>query len=225
MLFVKTPILLMRLFPDLIWQLSHRDEVKKQIYLTFDDGPTPEVTPWVLEQLKKFNAKATFFCLGRNVDRYPEIYKQILSEGHAVGNHTYSHLKGSQTDNSEYFGDIELAGSVIDSKLYRPPYGRFRRSQIRQIRKDYNIVMWDVLSQDYDSDINPEKCLSNVLKNVKAGSIVVFHDSLKARENLFYTLPVMLKKFSGEYKFLSIQSTRSPLPIRKTRSVQPKHAY
>ena len=225
MLFVKTPILLMRLFPDLIWQLSHRDEVKKQIYLTFDDGPTPEVTPWVLEQLKKFNAKATFFCLGRNVDRYPEIYKQILSEGHAVGNHTYSHLKGSQTDNSEYFGDIELAGSVIDSKLYRPPYGRFRRSQIRQIRKDYNIVMWDVLSQDYDSDINPEKCLSNVLKNVKAGSIVVFHDSLKARENLFYTLPVMLKKFSGEYQFLPIQSTRSPVPIRKTRSVQPKHAY
>jgi peptidoglycan-N-acetylglucosamine deacetylase len=225
MLFVRTPILLMRLFPDLIWHLSGRDEVKKQIYLTFDDGPTPEVTPWVLEQLKKFNAKATFFCLGRNVDRYPEIYKQILSEGHAVGNHTYSHLKGSQTNNSEYFGDIELAGSVINSKLYRPPYGRFRKSQIRQIRKDYNIVMWDVLSQDYDPAVNPEKCLSNVMKNVKAGSIVVFHDSLKARENLFYTLPILLESLSKEYEFISIEPPGSFKAARKAKTINAELAY
>ena len=218
MLFVKTPILLMRLFPDLIWHLSHRDEQKNHIHLTFDDGPTPEVTPWVLEQLKKYNARATFFCLGRNVERYPEIYRQILDEGHSVGNHSYSHLKGSQTRNSEYFDDIRLAGSVIQSRLYRPPYGRFRKSQIRELRKDYHIVMWDVLSQDYDRSIHPGKCLSNVLKNVKPGSIVVFHDSFKARENLYYSLPVLLERLSRDYSFISIECESSHQPA-KVRSL------
>ena len=215
----------MRLFPELIWHITHRDEQKKHIYLTFDDGPTPEVTPWVLEQLRKYNAKATFFCLGRNVDRYPELYQQILDEGHAVGNHSYSHLKGSQTKSTEYYDDIKLAGETIQSRLYRPPYGRFRKSQIRELRKKYQIVMWDVLSQDYDQSITPEKCLFNVMENVRPGSIVVFHDSMKAKENLYYTLPVLLEKYSGEYRFLSIQQNRSKQPFQAARSAKVGLAY
>jgi peptidoglycan/xylan/chitin deacetylase (PgdA/CDA1 family) len=205
MLFVKTPVLIMKLFPELIWHFSRRENHEEnKLYLTFDDGPTPEVTPWVLDHLREYDAKGTFFCLGRNVDRYPDIYRQILEEGHAVGNHTYSHLKGSKTNNIEYINDIELAGTNIESKLFRPPYGRFRKSQIREIRKDYKIVMWDVLSQDYDQKINPGKCFSNIKENIRPGSIVVFHDSLKARDNLYHALPAMLERYSKEYRFLPI---------------------
>ena len=215
MLFVKTPILIMKLFPELIWHLSSREESKENhLYLTFDDGPNPEVTPWVLDCMKEYNAKATFFCLGRNVERYPEIYKQILDEGHMVGNHTYSHLKGWNTSNSEYLNDISLAGQIVESNLFRPPYGRVRKTQIREIRKDYNIVMWDVLSQDYNGSITPQKCLENVESNIKPGSIIVFHDSDKARKNLYYTLPQILEKYNGKYEFLPIIKTTA-LPIQK----------
>ena len=195
----------MKLFPELLWRFSSRESnQEKHIYLTFDDGPTPDVTPWVLDRLQDYNAKGTFFCLGRNVERFPDIYQQIVDEGHTVGNHTYSHLKGSQTSNTEYIDDIQLAGTNINSTLFRPPYGRFRKSQIRELQKDYKIVMWDVLSQDYDQKINPEKCLSNIEENIRPGSIVVFHDSLKARDNLFYALPMMLEKYSKDYQFLPI---------------------
>jgi peptidoglycan/xylan/chitin deacetylase (PgdA/CDA1 family) len=205
MLFVKTPILIMKLFPELIWHFSRRENHRENhVYLTFDDGPTPEVTPWVLDNLREHDAKGTFFCLGRNVDRYPDIYQQILEEGHAVGNHTYSHLKGSHTSNSEYINDIKLAGTDIESKLFRPPYGRFRSSQIRELRKDYKIVMWDVLSQDYDQKINPEKCFLNIKENIRPGSIVVFHDSMKARDNLYHALPTMLERYSKQFRFLPI---------------------
>lgn len=206
MLFVKTPVLIMKLFPELIWHFATKGirQEEKDIYLTFDDGPTPEVTPWVLDHLREYDAKGTFFCLGRNVDRYPDIYRQILDEGHAVGNHTYSHLKGTHTSNSEYLNDIKLAGADIESKLFRPPYGRFRKSQIREIRKDYKIVMWDVLSGDYDHRINPDKCLSNIEENIRPGSIVVFHDSFKARDNLYHALPTILERYSNTYRFLPI---------------------
>jgi peptidoglycan/xylan/chitin deacetylase (PgdA/CDA1 family) len=205
MLFVKTPILIMKLFPELIWHFATRgNRQENHIYLTFDDGPTPEVTPWVLDSLRDYEAKGTFFCLGRNVDRYPHLYEQILEEGHAVGNHTYSHLKGSHTSNNEYLNDIELARNDIDSRLFRPPYGRFRKSQIREIRKDYRIVMWDVLSQDYDHRVNPKKCYANIEHNIRPGSIVVFHDSLKARANLYHALPLMLEEFSDQYRFMPI---------------------
>ena len=158
-----------------------------------------------------FSVSAGTWNATRNVERYPEIYSQILARGHAVGNHTYSHLRGSKTPNSEYLEDIELASQNIDSRLFRPPYGRFSKTQIRTIRKDYNIVMWDVLSQDYDSSINPRKCLANVEANLRPGSIIVFHDSEKARENLFYALPRVLEKYSGEYEFLPISgSTEIP---------------
>ena len=205
MLFVKTPVLIMKLFPELIWHFATRgNRQDNSIYLTFDDGPTPEVTPWVLDNLRKYDAKGTFFCLGRNVDRYPDIFKQILDEGHAVGNHTYSHLKGSITRNSEYINDIELAGYDINSKLFRPPYGRFKNSQIRELRKDYKIVMWDILSGDYDQKVHPAQCYSNIETNIRSGSIIVFHDSFKARDNLYHALPAMLERFSGEYRFLPI---------------------
>lgn len=205
----------MKLFPELIWHLSSREESKENhLYLTFDDGPTPEVTPWVLDCMKEYNAKATFFCLGRNVERYPEIYKQILDEGHMVGNHTYSHLKGWNTSNSEYLNDISLAGQIVESNLFRPPYGRVRKTQIREIRKDYNIVMWDVLSQDYNGSITPQKCLENVESNIKPGSIIVFHDSDKARKNLYYTLPQILEKYSSDFEFLPIVKTAA-LPTQK----------
>jgi len=139
MLFVKTPILIMKLFPELIWHFSSRKESREnQVFLTFDDGPTPEVTPWVLDCLKEYDARGTFFCLGRNVDKYPEIYNQILDGGHAVGNHTYSHLKGWKSSDMEYIDDIRLASHNIESQLFRPPYGRFRQTQIREIRKDYD---------------------------------------------------------------------------------------
>jgi len=211
MLFVKTPVLVMRLFPELIWHFSSREkEQEDNIYLTFDDGPTPEVTPWVLDCLKQYNAKGTFFCLGRNVDKYPELYQQILNEGHAVGNHTYSHLRGSKTSNSEYFNDVQLASHNIESTLFRPPYGRFNKTQINELQKDYSIVMWDVLSQDYDQSISPQKCLDNVNANIRPGSIVVFHDSFKAKKNLYYALPQVLEKYSEQYEFLPI--VKAPVP-------------
>jgi peptidoglycan/xylan/chitin deacetylase (PgdA/CDA1 family) len=215
MLFAKTPVLIMKLFPELIWHFSSRGKtLDKFLYLTFDDGPTPEVTPWVLDCLKEYNAKATFFVLGRNVEKYPGIYQQILDGGHSVGNHTYSHLKGWKTGDSEYLDDIQLASHTVESGLFRPPYGRFRKTQIREIRKDYNIVMWDVLSQDYDQSVSPSKCLSNVTGNIRPGSIIVFHDSQKAKKNLYYALPQLLEKYSGEYDFLPIVRTSEISPQR-----------
>jgi peptidoglycan/xylan/chitin deacetylase (PgdA/CDA1 family) len=215
MLFVKTPILIMRLFPELIWRFTSKEEKPdNHVFLTFDDGPTPEVTPWVLDCLKEYNARGTFFCLGRNVDKYPKIYNQILDQGHAVGNHTYSHLKGWNTPDSEYFDDVQLASQNIESELFRPPYGRFRKNQIRELSKDYKIVMWDLLSQDYDNGISPQKCLANVESNIRPGSIIVFHDSFKAKKNLYYTLPQILDKYSGEFEFLPIVKTPEVVPQR-----------
>lgn len=179
----------------------------KELYLTFDDGPTPEITQWVLEQLDKFNAKATFFCIGRNIDRHPDIYENIINRGHSVGNHTYSHLKGWHTKNSEYFNDIELASQCINSKLFRPPYGRAKYSQISRLKKEgYKLFMWDVLSEDYNHNISEEKCLQNVIYNTQNGSIIVFHDSLKAKKNLLATLPTVLKTFTQQgYEFCRLE--------------------
>ena len=195
----------MKIFPELIWRLKGQQKEESDcVYLTFDDGPTPGVTTWVLDQLRQYDAKGTFFCLGKNVEKHPDIYRQIIEEGHAVGNHTYSHLKGWQTSNTEYFDDIQLANNMMSSTLFRPPYGSIKTSQIKYISEKFNIVMWDVLSQDYSQTIAPQKVLSNVLGAVKGGSIVVFHDSLKAQPNLRYALPRTLKELHEKYEFRKI---------------------
>ena len=177
----------------------------RKVFLTFDDGPTPEVTPWVLEQLRQYNAKATFFCLGRNVDHFPDVFRQVVEEGHSVGNHTYSHLKGFRCTNRQYFEDIELARQLIDSDLFRPPYGRIWPSQVNQVVGSYRIIMWDVLSIDYNRKVPGEQIVMNVTGNVRSGSIVVFHDSAKASKNLYYALPRVLEYLAKQgYEMVSI---------------------
>jgi len=165
------------------------------------------VTPWVLDRLDEADTKATFFCLGRNVDKYPDIYNQILSSGHSVGNHSYSHLKGFRNSIKRYMDDVQLAGNLIDSKLFRPPYGRIFPGQVKAVLEQYDIIMWDVLSIDYNSSLTGERVLQNVTRNVKPGSIIVFHDSDKASENLYYALPRTLEflQESG-YKMKAIPS-------------------
>ncbi len=186
MLIVRPPSLLTRALHRMTWELKgdHRE-----VYLTFDDGPTPVVTTWVLNQLQQAGAKATFFCLGRNVDKYPDLYRQILASGHSVGNHSYSHLKGFRSGVRRYMDDIHLASALIDSKLFRPPYGRILPGQVNAVLQEYDIIMWDVLSIDYNASLGGERVYRNVVKNVKEGSIVVFHDSEKAADNLYYALP------------------------------------
>lgn len=185
------PRFIQRLYPERIWAFSHE---KASVFLTFDDGPIPEVTPWVLDELKKHNAKATFFSIGENVKKHPEIFERILSEGHSVGNHTFNHLKGSKTETSKYIENTLLAEKLIHSKLFRPPYGKITSKQAKILQiKGFKIVMWDVISYDYDSTVSEEKCLENVLKNIQPGSVIVFHDSLKAENNLRYVLPKVLE--------------------------------
>jgi peptidoglycan/xylan/chitin deacetylase (PgdA/CDA1 family) len=205
----KTPKWVGKLFSGSIWQMP---STPKAIYLTFDDGPHPLVTPFVLDELDKYNAKATFFCIGKNVVEHPGIYKAILNRGHTVGNHTYNHLNGWKTANAKYLQNILEAGKYIDSTLFRPPYGRISLKQHRQLQamdKPFKVVMWSVLSGDFDLSITPEQCLKTVLKNTESGSVVVFHDSEKAFEKLRYALPAVLKYFSGNgYQFESIDSKK-----------------
>lgn len=190
---IKTPKILKKTYPKCVWDIP---TVEKNIYLTFDDGPTPKVTDWVLDELAKYKAKATFFCIGKNVVENPELFARITDEKHAVGNHTFSHLKGWTTKEYTYLKDVIQCQQVVKTKLFRPPYGKLTRMQTNSIHKKFKIVMWDVLSADFDTKITPEKCLQNVLKNTTKGSIIVFHDSLKAEKNLKFVLPKMLKHFS-----------------------------
>jgi peptidoglycan-N-acetylglucosamine deacetylase len=193
-----------KIYPDVIWDKRNSG---KKLYLTFDDGPTPVITEIVLDILDKYQAKATFFCLGRNVERHPEIYAEILRRGHQTGNHTYSHLKGWQTGNKEYFLDTELAGQFIDSGLFRPPYGRIKRAQIKFLKKKYLIVLWDVMSHDYEKLWSKERCLKAVLRYTREGSIIVFHDSEKAIEKVEYILPRLLEIYSEKgYEFERLES-------------------
>ena len=193
MYLVKTPKIIQNLFPNFTWSIPTREKV---LYLTFDDGPIPEVTPWVLETLAEYNAKATFFCVGNNVQKHPEVYQQVLREGHSVGNHTDQHKNGWASDFLPYLKDVHNCAKLVDSNLFRPPYGRLRPSQANFLQRQYRIVLWDVLSGDFDQSLEPEDCLSNVLLKAGAGSIVVFHDSLKAENNLKYALPRVLAYFS-----------------------------
>ncbi|NBG64835.1 polysaccharide deacetylase family protein [Acidiluteibacter ferrifornacis] len=199
------PKVLKKIYPLLNW-----DETPdgNEVFLTFDDGPIPEVTPWVLEKLKEYDVKATFFCIGDNVLKHPKIYQRILDEGHAVGNHTHKHLKGWNTDDGTYLKDIENAGEFISSNLFRPPYGRIKKSQIKLIQSlNYHIIMWSILSGDYNKNRSPEACFNNVKRNLKPGSVVVFHDSIKADNNMRYALEKTLI-FMRENNFKGVSIKR-----------------
>ncbi len=194
---IKTNSLIKKIFSKYTWDIPNTEN---KIYLTFDDGPMSEITEWVLNQLKKHNAKATFFCIGNNIEKYPNVFTKVISEGHSVGNHTFNHLNGLKTSTEEYLENANLCKASISNlqpatcNLFRPPYGKIKASQAKKVKQlGYKIIMWDVLSADFDTKISPEKCLENVLNNVKSGSIIVFHDSVKAFPNLEYTLPKTLK--------------------------------
>ena len=227
---IKTPAIVKYFFSNFVWHIPNNE---KKIYLTFDDGPTPEVTLWVLAQLKKYDAKATFFCIGKNVENQQNIFSEIISDNHAIGNHTQDHINGWYTATAKYVQDVNLCEAAINKavgaahqnsnvgvaenlnqkifseaieikskpknsvKLFRPPYGKIKQSQAKAMRNlNYKIVMWDVLSADFDTHVSKEKCLDNVLKNVKPGSIIIFHDSHKAFDNLKYVLPKVLDHFN-----------------------------
>ncbi len=197
MYFIKTPFWLRLIYRSCIWRKSNQERV---LYLSFDDGPHPEATPFVLEQLASFNAKASFFCIGKNVQLYSKIYDAILAAGHVVGNHTQHHMNGWKNNTENYIADIQEATKLIDSNLFRPPYGRISFSQIKALRLDpalpQQIVMWDVLSGDFDTTITGDQCAQNVIQHAGPGSIVVFHDSAKAMDRLRIALPKVLAHFS-----------------------------
>ena len=207
--FVKTPLFFKWIFRGCVWNLQNED---KSIYLSFDDGPHPEVTSLVLDILKEYNAKATFFCIGKNVAAYPSVYQRIIDEGHAVGNHTYNHLNGWKTEDEEYLNDVYEAQKFIDSDLFRPPYGRISNFKIKllsKLRYRMKIIMWTVLSGDFDPQISKETCCDNVILNTKSGSIVVFHDSEKAKEKMLYTLPLVLSHFKAKgFNFKKVKIER-----------------
>jgi peptidoglycan-N-acetylglucosamine deacetylase len=197
-----------RLMPQYVWTGPADGKV---VYLTFDDGPHPEITPWVMAQLERYNAKATFFCIGNNVRRYEDVYRSVINAGHAVGNHTYNHANGWKVSRAQYAQDIVLAAKLIDSNLFRPPYGKLRPGQWKEVKgilgANTQVVLWDVLTGDFDKGITPQQCARNVLTHVKPGSIVVFHDSEKANKNLVYALPLVLEKLSAEgYRFEALKT-------------------
>lgn len=194
---VKTNRIIKWLFPNYVWDMNGNG---KTVYLTFDDGPTPEITEWVLSQLDAYQAKATFFCIGSNIARNPGIFKKVIANGHSIGNHTFGHVNGWHTPDANYLENVNLCEKEIDkfevknSRLFRPPYGKLNKKQSMALRNSgYKIVMWDILSADFDTKITPEKCLDNVLKNINSGSIIIFHDSVKAFGNLQTTLPKTLQ--------------------------------
>lgn len=213
MYLTKTPKLIQSLFPGFAWRVPTTDNV---LYLTFDDGPIPEVTPWVLDTLADYDAQASFFCVGHNIDKHPEVFRRLLAEGHTVGNHTYNHLSGWATDNLPYFHNVRRCAKLVRSEFFRPPYGKLKPRQTQFIQRHYQIVMWDVLSGDFDEAVSKEQVFLNVVKNAGPGSIVVFHDSLKSEEKLRYALPRVLAHFSDlGYRFEALsldalQGRRAP---------------
>ncbi len=190
MYLAKSPAIIKKYYSALVWDIPND---KNNIFLTFDDGPIPGVTEWVLDVLKQYNVKATFFCIGDNVANHSAVYQRTIAEGHAVGNHTFNHLNGWKTRSETYLANVQYCQEMVDSKLFRPPYGKIKQSQLKVINRHYSIVMWDVLSGDYDQKTTPEKCYENVVSNVRSGSIIVFHDSIKAEKNLKYALPRVIE--------------------------------
>ena len=206
--FIKTPWVIKKIFPSYVWNMPKNE---KNIYLSFDDGPHPEITLFVLEELEKYKAEASFFCVGHNVALYPNVYKKILENGHVVGNHTYNHPNGWETSTKEYLEDVAAASKHIETNLFRPPYGRIKSQQAKGLKKAMNnentrVIMWDVLSLDFDTSFSPQQCLRNVMKNSANGSIVVFHDSEKAFTNLRYSFPEAIKQLAEQgYQFKKLE--------------------
>ncbi len=190
---VRPPEFVKRIYPSFIWRFP--DE-RDGVYLTFDDGPCPEVTPWVLDELDRYDAKATFFVLGKNVEMYPSLFAEIVRRGHAVGNHSYSHVSGWRTDWMTYLHDVDTADQLIHSNLYRPPYAKITRRQADELSERYHTVMWSVISRDYNFRMTESACAGNVLPHIAPGEIVVFHDSKKASKNMWYTLPLTLERIA-----------------------------
>ncbi|WP_346236884.1 polysaccharide deacetylase family protein [Niabella insulamsoli] len=207
MYFIKTPGWVKRVFSAYTW---HVPTEQKELYLTFDDGPHSVATPFVLNQLDQYNAKATFFCLGKNVIDYPGIFADIIEKGHSVGNHTHNHLNGWKVQESAYLANVEQAAQHIDSDLFRPPYGRLKTRTGRSLVKaGYQVIMWDVLSGDFDLKISAQKCSDNVLTRARQGSIIVFHDSQKALAHLQYALPRALEYFATlGFSFKRLENNR-----------------
>jgi len=192
MYFINAPFFLRWYYPEVVF---NRPRNERKIHLTFDDGPVPEVTPFVLDTLARYGIKATFFCVGENVRRHPDIFDRLKREGHRIGNHTFNHLNGWKTGDAEYLENVARCQELTESNLFRPPYGRAKKPQIKALRKTCEIIFWDVLSGDFDPAITPEKCLQNVVRNGRNGSIIVFHDSVKALPRLAYALPRSIECF------------------------------
>ena len=215
--FFRSPFFLPLLYPQLLWRI---DTASKELYLTFDDGPVPGPTDFVLEELKKWNARATFFCIGDNVKKYPDVFKKVVGEGHAIGNHTFNHLSGWSTTRKHYLENVQKCNDVLSHStlvtsdqypvtgqrtLFRPPYGRITRNQIKLLTK-FKIVMWDVLTHDYAKSLSPKRCLEGTIAATRPGSIIVFHDSLKAEKNMRYVLPLFMEHFTNHgYTFKSLR--------------------
>lgn len=196
---VKSPFWLRWIYPHLTW---HRSRKHRCLYLTFDDGPIPDVTPQILNILKSYGIKATFFCVGDNIQKHPEIFERIKAEGHQVGNHTYHHLKGWNTSTEAYLENVERCDYLTQSRLFRPPYARGTRAQYSELRKKYEIVMWDVMSGDFDLKVSPQQCLNNVITHAENGSVIVFHDNIKALPRVIYALPLAIEHWLNEgYEF------------------------
>ena len=187
---LQVPAILRLFYKDAVWRLNPNEKV---IYLTFDDGPNPVVTPQVLSLLEDYGVKATFFCIGDNVRKYPELFDELSIKGHAIGNHTFNHLRGFDTPTNEYVENVLKADSLIGSRLFRPPHGRIKLGQYRILKKEFKVIMWDVISYDYNKKISPETIMREIRLKSRNGSIVVFHDSLKAEKNVLAVLPQALK--------------------------------
>jgi len=196
---IRSPIILKWLYPTLTW---HHSRAEKRIFLTFDDGPIPDVTPFVINTLNNYGIKATFFCVGENIKKHPDLFECLVKNGHRIGNHTYSHLNGWKTPDETYLKNVDRCQQLTQTNLFRPPYGRGRRSQYTKLRKDYEIIMWDVLSGDFDTKLTPEKCLHNVITHTRNGSIIVFHDNIKAAPRITHALPRAIEHWLNEgYEF------------------------
>lgn len=193
----------------MIWNMYGTE---RELFLTFDDGPVPEITPWIMDQLDRYYAKASFFCVGQNIEKNPVIFDNLVSAGHSIGNHSFNHLSGWTTGNINYINNVHKGAAISNSNLFRPPYGRIRPSQFKVLKHYYKLIMWDVLSGDFDPSISPAQCFENVTRNAIPGSIVVFHDSIKSKAKVMEVLPRVLKYYSERgFQFNSLKSVESPV--------------